>query len=184
MKESEFVGIFKEAAVKIFKGQYVVETGANLLYELFLDENLDIAVPDYKNPKRGYSAFQTDVCIFEPRDKVLVPRVAIEFKTTITTHDILTYSAKAGKHKTIYPSLRYGVIASNLQSIPARFFIHNDHLDFFIAAETYKTTQLKAFIKKLINAEVGASKELEKLYLNKDNFNYYRSTQQLTNFEL
>lgn len=62
-------------------------------------------------PKRGDSAFQTDLCIFERVEDVLLPRVVLEFKTSVTTHDILTYSTKAEKHKTIYPNLRYGLVA-------------------------------------------------------------------------
>src|SRR5207245_7440649 len=94
-------------------------------------------VNDTERPARGSSAFQTDICIFEIRDGIKFPRIAIEFKTKITTHDILTYSAKAGKHKKVYPCLRYGLLASESASIPGRFFVHNENLDFFIAAQKY-----------------------------------------------
>ncbi|MBB6128340.1 hypothetical protein [Mucilaginibacter lappiensis] len=181
MKESSFVKIFQNAAEEIFKGKVIVESKSNLLYELYLNEKLEVSVVDIKKPKRGYSAFQTDICIYENINQILVPRIAIEFKTKITTHDVLTYSAKAGKHKIIYPSLRYGLIASEIDSIPPKFFIHNDHIDFFVAAEKYKTDRLKEFIKKLIEAEIASSKALEKLYLNEGKFNYYRANFTISN---
>ena len=33
-----------------------------------------------------------------------IPRVVMEFKPRITTHDVIIYSAKARKHKQIYPT--------------------------------------------------------------------------------
>jgi len=182
MRESTFINVFQQAADKILNNTIVVKSKSNLLYELYLNDKLEISERDLKNPRRGYSAFQTDICVYEQINNVLIPRIAIEFKTKITTHDILTYSAKAGKHKSIYPSLRYGLIASELDSIPPRFFIHNEHIDFFIAAKKYKTDRLTEFIDKLIKDEITASKELEKLYLNKGKFDYYRSTFTMSNF--
>ena len=32
----------------------------------------------------------------------------MEFKQGLSTHDVLTYSAKATRHKQVYPYLRYG----------------------------------------------------------------------------
>ena len=77
----------------------VVKRGANLFYQLFLDRTLNLGVSDTRSPGRGSSAFQTDICVCELLDGIEFPRVVVEFKTNITTHDILTYSAKAGKHK-------------------------------------------------------------------------------------
>src|SRR2546430_938950 len=126
MEESEFVSVFEGVAREVIGEQAIVKRGANLFYQLYLNRSLDVAVSDTRSPIRGSSAFQTDICIFERLDGgVEFPRVAIEFKPKITTHDILTYSAKAGKHKKIYPCLRYGLLASELASIPGRFFIHN-----------------------------------------------------------
>lgn len=154
----------------------IVEKGANLLYELYLDKNLTVAVKNTQDPKRGESAFQTDICVFENIGSVKFPRVAIEFKPKITTHDILTYSTKAGKHKKIYPCLRYGLLASELSSIPQRFFIHNENLDFFIAAKEYKEElQLKSFAKKLIEKEIGLSKELQRIHFSNEQVDYYRT---------
>ena len=178
MEESPFVKMFEEAANEIFNGKFVVKKGANLFYELTLNRELKLSVGNTEEPKRGDSAFQTDLCVFEKIGSSEFPRVAIEFKTNITTHDVITYSAKAGKHKKIYPGLRYGLLASEIDAIPNRFFIHNENLDFFIAAKQYKEAEtgvLKQMIKSLIETEVTTAQTLEKIYFDKDKFNYYKT---------
>jgi hypothetical protein len=175
MKESAFVGIFESIAKEILGDKAVVYRGANLFYELFLNQKLELAVHDLKFPKRGTSAFQTDICIFEKIDEIEFPRVAIEFKESITTHDILTYSSKAGKHKQIYPCLRYGLLAGAIDSIPSRFFIHNENLDFCIAAKSYRTeANLRPFAKRLLEEELKISKTLEQIHFGYQKFDYYR----------
>lgn len=184
MEESTFVKIFEDSARGMFDNTITVKKGANLLYELFLDKNLEPSVQDGKSPKRGYSAFQTDICIYEKSKNIEYPRVVIEFKTKITTHDVLTYSAKAGKHKQVYPGLRYGLLASELDSIPDRFFIHNEYIDFFIAARHYKDNErLKTMVKELIETEVATSKKLEATSLGGQKFNYYRTDIVFKNFQ-
>lgn len=176
MKESPFVKIFEEAASGIFNGKLVVKKGANLFYELTLNRELKLSVVDTQNPKRGSSAFQTDICVFEKINETEFPRIVIEFKTNITSHDIITYSSKAGKHKKIYPGLRYGLLASEIDIIPDRFFIHNENLDFFIAAGQYKKPELlNKMVKDLIENEVTTARTLEKIYFGETKFNYYRT---------
>lgn len=145
-----------------------------LLYEVTVDNNLSLTV-DPKRPVRGDSAFQTDLCVFEAKtvlsktasgvksDDILIPRVVLEFKTGISTHDVLTYSAKARKHKQVYPYLRYGLVVSNEAVVPGRFFIHNKSLDFFAALKNTKSTELQDFFSHLLEAEVATSKKLEKI---------------------
>jgi hypothetical protein len=183
MKESEFVAVFQQAAAEIYGGKFVVRRGAALLYELLLGSSLEVLIKDTRRPKRGYSAFQTDLCIFEKRDGVEYPRVVIEFKTRITTHDIILYSSKAGKHKQIYPGLRYGLLASELEVIPDRFFIHNESIDFFIAAKKYKDRAvLKSMIEELVNTEVTASRRLEMINMGTEKFDYFRTDVVFRNF--
>lgn len=50
-----------------------------------------------------------------------------------STHDILTYSTKAQKHKEIYPYLRYGLVVGGENKIYNRFFTHNIGFDFAYA---------------------------------------------------
>jgi hypothetical protein len=182
MVESKFLEIFKEAAEQVSEKNLVIKTKANLLYELFLDKELRLSPKEPKNPKRGNSAFQTDLCVFENINEILLPRIVIEFKTKITTHDIITYSGKAGKHKTIYPSLRYGLLASEIDKIPNRFFIHNENIDFFIAAYKYKEEKLLTMVKELIKEEIAISQKLDKINFETHSFDYYRSDIILENF--
>jgi len=174
MKESTFVDVFESIAKEVMGDNAVVRRKANLYYELSLNRNLELATPRTKKPKRGHSAFQTDVCIFELVDDIEFPRVVIEFKKGITTHDILTYSAKAGMHKKIYPCLRYGILVSEEKSIPSRFFVHNENLDFFIAAQAYKNeSQIRPFAKDLIKKELQVSRILEQIHFKERKVDYY-----------
>jgi len=176
MQESSFISVFEAVASEVIGKNAVVKRGANLFYQLYLNRSLDLVVSDTRSPARGSSAFQTDICIFELLNGVEFPRVVIEFKPKITTHDILTYSAKAGKHKKIYPCLRYGLLASELASIPGRFFIHNENLDFFIAAKKYSSeAEIKPFAKKLIEKELEISRTLEQIHFADREFDYYRT---------
>lgn len=52
-----------------------------------------------------------------------------------STHDVLTYSTKALKHKETYPYIRYGLVVGGKNKIDKRFFTHNVGFDFAIALE-------------------------------------------------
>lgn len=174
MKESAFVQIFEEAAKEVLGGTAIVKRGESLYYSLSLDRKLCLSTPNTKTPKRGSSAFETDICIFEKIDEIDFPRVVIEFKERITTHDIITYSAKAGKHKQIYPCLRYGLLASEVDSIPGRFFTHNESLDFFIAARNYKDPErVRILARQLIERELRISKTLEEIHFSGKKVDYF-----------
>jgi hypothetical protein len=112
-QESIFVEKALAEAKQVLRPPLIIERGAVLLYEITVDNNLRVTV-NPKRPIRGDSAFQTDLCVFElkPND-IKLPRVVLEFKASITTHDIVTYSAKARKHKQVYRYLRYGLVVSN-----------------------------------------------------------------------
>jgi hypothetical protein len=131
------------------------------LYEVTVDNELEIAV-DPKSPRRGRSAFQTDLCLFERRKSgVELPRVVLEFKTSITTHDVLTYSAKAKRHKQVYPYLRYGIVASREDAVPRRFFLHNEALDFCLTLSALSQSRRRHILGKTLKQEVAASRRLE-----------------------
>jgi hypothetical protein len=118
--EAEYVNNIGGKLKRVFTGKYVVEISANLFYQITIDNNLDVTV-DPKNPTRGHSAFQTDLCIFLRKGGIFIPKVVMEFKKGITTHDVITYNNKAQRHKSIYPYLRYGIISYELVQIPKRF---------------------------------------------------------------
>lgn len=176
-EESLFVAQAQSVARGILKPPLRVERGAPLLYEITVNNNLEVMTElQVREPKRGKSAFQTDLCIFEDKSsEISIPRVVIEFKTKITTHDILTYSAKAIRHKKIYPYLRYGVIASTEKAVPGRVFTHNEGLDFFASIDGLGEIKFKRFLRSLLKAEIAASKCLEEVVFGKVKTRLFRS---------
>ena len=57
--------------------------------------------------------------------------MAIELKLgSFSTHDVLTYSVKAIRHKEIYPYLRYGLVIVGNGQITNKFFLHKVGFDF------------------------------------------------------
>lgn len=173
--ESAFVKVAKEVASQLLQSPLYVEQGAALLYQLTVDNQLNLTV-DLKRPVRGNSAFQTDLCIFEKKGEgICIPRVVMEFKTHITTHDILTYSAKAAKHKQIYPYLRYGIIAEKDTEVPKRLFTHNDSLDFCAAVSGLEENNLSDFFSKLLSDEVKSSILLEDIAFGSIHTRLFRS---------
>jgi hypothetical protein len=170
--ESEFVAVALEVGNRILPHpQYQVEQSAVLLYQITVDNKLEISV-DVRSPVRGSSAFETDLCVFEKRDvkdkagvvtTIHLPRVVMEFKTGITTHDVLTYSAKAKKHKQVYPYLRYGMVSSQLSKVPGLYFTHNESLDFCASVSDLHEPDLSAFFEGLLTDEISCSKMLEEI---------------------
>ena len=105
-----------------------VEKNKNLIYEVIINKNFEFEPNLPKKPTRGSHAFQTDLLI--TREDGL-PLVVIETKYGgFSTHDVLTYSTKAQKHKEIYPYLRYGLVVGGDEKIYNRFFTHNIGFDF------------------------------------------------------
>lgn len=153
-----------------------IRRSAALLYEITVNNQLQVTI-DPREPMRGQSAFQTDLCVFETvAAGVDLPRVVLEFKSRLTTHDILTYSAKAQKHKQIYPHLRYGLIIANVETIPSRFFKHNDALDFCVAAATFRADQrVHETLAALLEAEVATSRRLESIAFDKARTRMFRT---------
>ena len=91
----------------------------------------------------------------------------MEFKAGVSTHDVITYSTKARKHKQVYPYLRYGLVIANETTVPGRFFTHNEGLDFCVAAAAYKTNRVHEIFAKLLRDEVAASRRLEQIAFEK-----------------
>lgn len=159
--ESEFVAVAQEVAERVLPSPLFVQRGAALLYQVTVDNQLSLTV-NVKRPARGNSAFQTDLCVFERKtEEVSIPRVVMEFKTRITTHDVLTYSAKATKHKQVYPYLRYGIVASSETAVPGRLFTHNESLDFCATLSGLEGKAVSEFFASLLSAEVESSRKLE-----------------------
>jgi hypothetical protein len=181
-QESSFVAIALATAKRVLSSPLAVKQGQPLLYEVIVDNKLELTV-DPKRPVRGDSAFQTDLCVFAKREGIEIPRVVLEFKTQISTHDVLTYSAKARKHKQVYPYLRYGFVVSEELYVPRRFFIHNDALDFFAALKSIKKPrELDRFFASLIQTEVETSRRMESITFGGGRPSMFRSEVLLNQF--
>lgn len=178
-KESPFVDIALSVAREILAPPLSMERAAALLYQVAVDNELRLTV-DPKSPRRGTSAFQTDLCIFETKPSgIVIPRVVFEFKTRISTHDVLTYSAKAGKHKQVYPYLRYGLVMSEERQIAGRVFNHNASLDFAAAVGNLEGDELRTFFAALFEDEVTASKRLESVFFGAPKARLFRNEVQV-----
>jgi hypothetical protein len=177
--EDPFVTLAESVAAKVLPPPLRIGRGVPLLYQVTVDSNLAIAV-DVRKPVRGRSSFQTDLCVLEVKSPdVSVPRVVLEFKTRITTHDVITYSAKAEKHKQIYPYLRYGIVASGESAVPGRVFTHNQSLDFFAGVKGLQGSDLESFLSDLLQAEVRTSRVLESIAFEKQATRLFRNEVEL-----
>jgi hypothetical protein len=147
-KEEQFTNMLKQELEQSLKGlseKYTVTSGESLVYKFLIDADGQLQPKNFKEPKRGQLAFQTDIMI----KKENIPLVVIETKYGgFSTHDVLTYSAKASKHKEIYPYLRYGLVVGEVQEIHKRFFTHNAGFDFAIATKEENLHEVSEIVKK------------------------------------
>jgi len=161
MNETQFTEILEKFLKKELEG-YEVKRNENLIYKVVVNENMQFNPKDPKKPKRGNLSFQTDLMI----KKNNLPLVVIETKFGgFSTHDVLTYSTKALKHKEIYPYLRYGFVVGGVKIIQNRFFTHNLGFDFAIAIED--VNNLKLFID-LVKKQIKNSEMLLKILKEKN----------------
>lgn len=109
---------------------YAVESGKSILYKIEVDAFGKMTHDGVDAPARGRFAFQTDILI----TKASLPLVVIELKVgSFTTHDVITYSSKAVRHKQVYPYLRYGFVVFGLGILGRRFVTDNEGFDFAMA---------------------------------------------------
>ena len=119
--------------------------------------------PNYMNPMR----FETDMVVFENVDGIVKPRVIVEAKLDrITTHDAITYSYKAEKHKAITPYVRYGIMIGEREQypLPGRLFRHGTNFDFMFSfkGDTPDGMEWEAFVA-LVQREVLYSRQTEEM---------------------
>ena len=113
-----------------------VNCPANLQHSVIFDGGGEVWPAGVRalRPEKRY-AYQADIVVTDGGGKV--PLVAVELKCGMgsgyTTHDVLTYSAKADLHKELYPYLRYGIAVGSAASIGRKFFFTNRALDFVVA---------------------------------------------------
>ena len=143
---------------------YEIGTGAkaNLLYKLIIVPGITIKPEKWGKPARAQYAFQTDVLITRKRDHT--PLVVIEIKFGgFSTHDVLTYSSKALKHKEIYPYLRYGFMVGDQKQLDWKFFTHNTGFDFALAIGSGYTSRQKDLLTAMIKNQIKIAKRLTEI---------------------
>ena len=184
MDEDNFVKKVADLLEEKLPTGCILQKNANLFYQITLDNNLNPMINFEGEPKRGHSAFQTDLCIFLQKDNEQkiknIPKVVIEFKNGLSTHDVITYSNKARRHKQVYPYLRYGLISYNISKIPKRFFIHNEDLDFYLALKDH-ANNLETVLVDLIKQELEISDILEATIFGDHDFDYFRTNIEFKN---
>jgi hypothetical protein len=140
-----------------------IGTGTKLPY------SYEVLKYEGKEPlKSSVTAYETDLLIYDQLDaKWWVPRVVVECKLKkVTSHDALTYDAKAATHKNVHPYLRYGVLigARSDNTLPVRLFRHGDHFDFMItwAEDVPSPAEWESFLA-LITEEIKVSRKIQEL---------------------
>ncbi|MFC1730387.1 hypothetical protein ACFL6I_08635 [candidate division KSB1 bacterium] len=170
MSEKEFAAVLFHELVKVL-GEGNVKCDENLLYKIMVDETGAVKPDNIEKPKRGQLAFTTDLLIMDKK----LPAVVIEVKYNgFSTHDVLTYSTKALKHKEVYPYLRYGMVIGNTHVVTNKFFTHNVGFDFGIALKDTSEESIKEFIS-LIKSQVKASQALKKVLREKNTTRLFNS---------
>jgi hypothetical protein len=111
------------------------------------------------------AGYQTDLLVSENIEGGWIPRIVVECKLgQVTTHDALTYSAKAATHKHVHPYLRYGILIGELDHVPTRLVQHGTQFDFMAVWPRDKASvgEWRAFVK-VLREEMEASRLLESL---------------------
>lgn len=145
----------------------VVEDGRRLAYarEILRYSNCD-------EPSREHGMrYETDLLISERFDDgTWIPRVVVEAKLgSVTTHDAITYSQKAGTHKQVHPYLRYGILLGDRghYPLPGRLFRHGAAFDFMLSWQGFEPVEDELpVLTELLHAEVVASRMLEDIVFN------------------
>jgi hypothetical protein len=168
MNEAKFKEKLQERLrEKLRDPEVKVEKNKNLIYKVLVNENFEFEPNTPRKPKRGSYAFQTDLLITS-KDGSL-PLVVIETKYGgFSTHDVLTYSTKAQKHKEIYPYLRYGLVVGGENKIYNRFFTHNIGFDFAYALESVDNSDSIKDLAEILKCQIKNARSLLGILRNKN----------------
>ena len=135
--------------------------------------------------------FETDLVIYEEKASQIKPRVIIEAKLgKVSTHDAITYSYKAEKHKYITPYLRYGIMIGDRKhySLPGRLFRHGTNFDFmFSFTGVYPSPDEWKIFTAMLKKEIKYSIQMEEMLhesRKKDRKHYFMLQKQLVLQEL
>jgi hypothetical protein len=134
-------------------------------------ERLTYANEIYRYDKAGEAAsqsrkYQTDLLVYDIHENGdWIPRVVIECKMGLNTHDALTYSTKASTHKHVHPYLRYGLLIGGYDTgLPVRAIRHGAYFDFMMywVSSDFTANEMQELLD-VLNEEIRASRTLEGL---------------------
>jgi hypothetical protein len=132
--------------------------------------------------------YQTDLMLIQRTEggEEWVPRVVVEFKLgSVTTHDALTYSAKAATHKNVHPYLRYGIVIGGYSGpVPKRVIRHGQNFDFMVTVGSEALTSRDADrLVNLLKSEVSASETLSSLMSSRSNIHMLHKRLEVAAYE-
>lgn len=163
-----------QKAAQAYDKNLAVAVGRRLPYAYQVRRYGDWELKDDRPERRDY---ETDVLVYEGTAQAWTPRMIIEAKTSINTHDAITYSQKAAEQKSVHPYLRYGMLGGNREHLPGRLLWHGTHFDFMVAWKDYEPSENeRKELIDLVREEVKSSRELEKIFFDsqKGDFEPYR----------
>jgi hypothetical protein len=146
-----------------------VEIGFRLPYALNIKAHKTSPTRDHTQeiPGADFRRYQTDLLIAEVGEAKWIPRVVVEFKLGgVNMHDVLTYSAKAATHKSLYPHLRYGIVIGEHNLLPTKLLWHGHNFDFMLAFQSRAMRGAdRDKLSELLRLEVKASQTLGDLLI-------------------
>lgn len=147
---------------------YDIKIGENLVYRVITVDNINYIPNNIVNPKKVYYSFETDILV----KKNNIPLVIIEVKISINPHNVILYSAKARKHKFVYPFLRYGLLIGKRNAISNFFYNHNEDFDFaFALYDSENIDGVKEFVD-LIKDQIKSAELLLEIFKPNKNKTY------------
>jgi hypothetical protein len=157
--EARLTGVFQESDLDDCQVRVCAHERLTYAYEVLSYDKEARRVP-------CSSGFQTDLLIYDTNQREdWIPRVVVECKQGITTHDALTYSTKAALHKQVHPYLRYGILIGGYDTaLPGRLIRHGAYFDFmmFWSSQDPTREEWEEFIS-VLTEEVKASRILKTL---------------------
>ena len=188
MNENEWT---KEISLKLNKEFCKGNIHAKILQKIPYSQEIEHYTAEWEPVPMEPTKFETDLVIYEEKASQIKPRVIIEAKLgKVSTHDAITYSYKAEKHKYITPYLRYGIMIGDRKhySLPGRLFRHGTNFDFmFSFTGVYPSPDEWKIFTAMLKKEIKYSIQMEEMLhesRKKDRKHYFMLQKQLVLQEL
>lgn len=157
-REQEAAMHTKKVLAAALSGDYQVDQGVSLLYRIEIDSSGKASNDGRDAPRRGQYAFQTDILVTRGK----TPLVVVELKAgSFSSHDVITYSWKAQRHKQVYPYLRYGFAVVGVEALGRRFLTHNEGFDF--AAAIADAGRIEDELVPIIRRQISSAERIIEL---------------------